>query len=173
MLTLKTLAIFSAFAALIVIAALLRELLVNAGDGYVATPVLTPNELEFYGRLGRALPDYLVLPQVAMSALIKPKAPFGREKITAFNKISQQRVDFVICHRDLSVACVVELDDRTHNSGSSRTKDAERDARLASAGIPTLRFQSRNKPAETAIAQAVQDVVDAAAMVPQGRVEPI
>ena len=173
MMTFKTLAILCAFAALLVIAALLREWLVDAGDGYVATPLLTPNEHEFYGRLSRALPDYLVLPQVAMSALIKPKAPFGRERTTAFKKISQQRVDFVICHRDLSVACVVELDDRTHNSGRSRTKDAERDARLASAGIPTLRFQSRTKPAETAIAQAVQDVVDAAAMVPQGRVEPI
>jgi len=42
MMTFKTLAILCAFAALLVIAALLREWLVDAGDGYVATPLLTP-----------------------------------------------------------------------------------------------------------------------------------
>jgi very-short-patch-repair endonuclease len=51
----------------------------------------------------------------------------------------------------LQLVAIVELDDRTHN----RVADAERDAFVASAGIRTLRFESRNKPTVEQIRAAV------------------
>ena len=44
----------------------------QAGDLYKAKPLLTDNEKEFYQRLKIALPDYQVLCQVALGALLQP-----------------------------------------------------------------------------------------------------
>lgn len=117
---------------------------------YQRRALLTPNEAEFRQRLCNALPGLLVLPQVALSGLIEPRAE-GQARLAAFRRISQKRVDFVIARADLSVLCVIELDDRTHN----KRRDAERDRMLESAGIPTLRYDSRRKPDEAALARAV------------------
>jgi hypothetical protein len=119
---------------------------------------MTGNELEFFGRLCRALPRELVLPQVAMSALIEPVSR-GKSYQSDFRRISQKRVDYAIFTRDLRLLAIVELDDRTHRAG----RDAVRDRMVASAGIRTLRFQSRRKPDEAQIRQAV---------FPQSRGEP-
>jgi hypothetical protein len=41
---------------------------------YMQKSILTDNELEFFWRLRRAMPDAYIFPQVAMSALIAPKS---------------------------------------------------------------------------------------------------
>lgn len=117
--------------------------------------VMTANEVEFYGRLARALPDCFVFPQVAMSALIAPRSTDKGESLAAFRAISQKRVDYALLAKDFSLVCVVELDDRTHD----KRKDARRDAFLASAGIKTIRWASSGKPSEALIQQTVQSVV--------------
>lgn len=114
---------------------------------YKAQPIMTPNEQEFFGRLVRALPDSFVFPQVAMSALISPKAKGRKAHLSAFRRISQKRVDYAVFTRALELVCVVELDDRTHDS----RKDAERDRMLKSAGISTVRWHSKRKPLEADI----------------------
>ena len=110
--------------------------------GLKARAVLTPNEQEFFGRLKRALPDYDVLAQVGMGALLTTTVA---ENHPAFwdlrSQFSQKIADFVVM-RGRSVIAVIELDDRTHD----KEKDARRDAMLASAGLRTLRFESRAKP---------------------------
>ena len=118
---------------------------------FKALPVMTPNEAEFYGRLSRALPDCFVCPQVAMSALVTPSSTNKSKHLAAFRSISQKRVDYALLAQDFSLVCVVELDDRTHD----RQRDARRDACLASAGIKTVRWESRGKPSETQIRQTV------------------
>lgn len=126
-----------------------------AGYRFRAQAVMTGNEAEFYGRLARALPECFVFPQVAMSALIEPRSMGRSRRLAAFRSISQKRVDFALLAKDFNVVCVVELDDRTHNP----LKDAKRDAWLASAGIRTIRWGSRNKPSEAAIRQAVLNLI--------------
>ncbi|MEX3968703.1 DUF2726 domain-containing protein [Paraburkholderia sp. EG286B] len=117
---------------------------------YRQQPILTANEAEFFRRVGRALPDVYIFPQVAMSALITPKSK-GKAGLTDFRLISQKRVDFAVYTAGLELLAVVELDDRTHN----RARDAKRDAFLDTAGIRTVRLQSRNKPDEREIRVAL------------------
>lgn len=42
--------------------------------------------------------------------------------------------------KDLSIVCVVELDDRSHRSENRKIKDAEKDYALKSAAIPLMRL---------------------------------
>lgn len=121
-------------------------LLRNRPFRYMPTSILTKNEMEFYGRLRRALPELLVLPQLSMAAVIRPNES-GKRWGGAFARIAAKRIDFTICKADLSVVCVIELDDRTHN----KAKDAVRDTMLTSAGIVTIRYESRQKPTEPKI----------------------
>lgn len=121
------------------------------GPKYKATSIMTANELEFFRRLSKAIPEAFVFPQVAMSALMAPSDGDGKRRMAAFRQISQKRVDWAVYSRDMTLLCVVELDDRTHN----RQQDALRDAMLASAGIKTLRWESRNKPEVREIRSAV------------------
>lgn len=122
---------------------------------YKAIPIMTENEKEFFFRLQRALPEYLVFPQVAMSALIEPKvARKSKQWHAAFNKIARKRVDYCIYDKSLKLITLIELDDRMHK----RSQDKERDLNTGDAGIPTLRFQSKRKPDEAFIRKAVLTV---------------
>lgn len=129
---------------------LLRRLATLGQPQYRARSLLTGNEIEFFRRLRRALPQEYIFPQVALSALIEPRSR-NEKHLRDFRKISQKRVDYAIYTSDLQLVAIVELDDRTHN----RMADAERDAFVASAGIRTLRFESRNKPTVEQIRAAV------------------
>ena len=118
---------------------LLAARLVSPQHAYRRRPLVTGNELEFYMRLARAYPEGRVFPQVAMAALIEPAAGSDKAKLSAFRQISQKRCDYIITNLRLEVLVVVELDDSTHDA----KLDAQRDRRLTSAGIPTLRWTSR------------------------------
>jgi len=122
------------------------------GPRVKARPILTDNEREFFARLRRALPDYEILPQVAMSALILPtisdrsSADYRRIR----NLYAQKVVDFVVCRpRSLAVVALVELDDITHHPA----RDAARDALLGEAGLTVVRWHSRRKPSLEEIAE--------------------
>ncbi|MFM0051497.1 DUF2726 domain-containing protein [Caballeronia grimmiae] len=117
---------------------------------YRAVPLLTSNEKEFFERLRRALPEALIFPQVAMSAIIEPISN-GKQGTIDFRRISQKLVDYAVYDRQLALVAVVELDDRTHDAA----RDAVRDGYLASAGIRTIRFQSKAKPDENGIRAAL------------------
>ena len=96
----------------------------TSGSGvlYRSRELMTPNEIEFFGRLNRALPGLNVFPQVSMAALIEPTATKRTARWTAaFNRIQAKRVDFVIADQMGKVRAVVESDDRTHNSQRTRT----------------------------------------------------
>ena len=139
--------------------ALVHDFLSGAGRSgrlpYKRRPVMTDNELDFHRTLRSALPagNWELWPQVSMAAFVAPinegaaKDPAQRKQFwAAYGKIANSRVDWVVA-RHGEAFCVVELDDRTHE----RAKDVERDAIVASAGLPTLRFQSRRKPDENMI----------------------
>ncbi len=124
---------------------------------YRSTPILTANEQEFFQRLLKAYSEGFIFPQVGMAALITPNEKDRKRWGMAFAKISQKRVDFAIYDEALSLICIIELDDKTHDL----QKDRARDALTQSAGIRTLRYLSKAKPSIkqlnadiTAVAQA-------------------
>lgn len=116
--------------------------------------LLTPNELEFLSRLEAAAPELRFFPQVAMGALLDPAVP--RSDVKAYFRhrgmFSQKIVDFVAQRRsDGAIDAIIELDDRTHDSG----KDAKRDEMLKSAGYSIVRWHSKTKPDIAAIRTAL------------------
>lgn len=140
-------------AAIVVLAVLATVMKAMEGKTrYKARQIMTPNEIEFFRRLHAALPGHWIFTQVAMSALIQPDMGQGKAYMSAFGRIAQKRVDYAIYDDYMNLVAVVELDDRTHN----KRNDAIRDAYMASAGIRTIRFESRRKPDAEAIRQAVQ-----------------
>lgn len=123
---------------------------------YKIQPIMTGNEIEFFNRLQRALPDMHIFPQVAMSALIAPDLPRkSKHYLAAFGRIAQKRIDYVVCKKDMAIVCLVELDDRSHDA----KKDQLRDAYTNSAGLQTIRWTSKSKPQELEIADAVGKIV--------------
>ena len=105
---------------------------------YKPRRLLSAPEAVLFLRLQQALPNHFVLTQVSMHRVLV--ATSGGK--AAHNAIAQKAIDFVICRKDFSVACVVELDDASHR----KDRDAARDALLASAGIATVRFEARAMP---------------------------
>ena len=144
--------VFAAVAALLFAAVLGRKARTYA---YQPRKLQTDAETEFFERLLMALPGEHIYPQVAMSALIEPAGGSVRLRLEAFRKISQKRVDYVVCDAKHSVVCVVELDDRTHKMA----RDRLRDALLKSAGIATLRWEARRMPASHEIRAVLAPLV--------------
>lgn len=112
------------------------------GHRYEPCPIMTRNELEFFRRLEMAHPNGYVFPQVSMAAVMRPASGNDQQRLAAFRAISQKRIDFAIYSHHMELLCVVELDDRTHNPRN----DEIRDRMLATAGIRTIRWDSRKKP---------------------------
>jgi hypothetical protein len=121
------------------------------GHRYEPCPIMTRNELEFFRRLEMAHPNGYVFPQVSMAAVMRPVSGDEKRRLAAFRAISQKRLDFAIYSRSMELLCVVELDDRTHNPH----KDEIRDKMLATAGIRTIRWDSRQKPDVHEIKRAI------------------
>lgn len=133
---------------------------------FKAKTLLTPNELEFLGRLEEAAPELRFFPQVAMGALLDPAVPSSDRK--AYYRLrgmfSQKIVDFVAQRRDdATILAIIELDDRTH----SPDKDAKRDVMLQSAGYRIIRFHSKTKPAVEAIRAALYTTKSPSAVPPR------
>jgi hypothetical protein len=81
-------------------AVLLRAAIKPAGMNnlaYRSCRLQTENEIEFFGRIIQAVPEYHVFVQVSMAALIEPAfdktGRNHRQWWSAFGAISQQRVD--------------------------------------------------------------------------------
>lgn len=110
---------------------------------------LTQIEQKLFFHLSAAVPEYLILSQVALSRLVEVKRVPGSQ--TVRNKVSQKSVDFVVCDRSFRVLAVIELDDLTHDRLSRKRTDSDKDAALAAAGIRVIRWRVNSVPDRLAI----------------------
>ena len=81
--------------------------------------LFTPAERSFLGVLNQAVEDNaFVFGKVRVADVLKPSKDVSRKQWqTAFNKINSKHFDFVLCDKgDLSVLCVIELNDKSHDS---------------------------------------------------------
>jgi len=113
---------------LLIVALLLKNKKQGIDAQYEKNKVLfTPAERSFLGVLNQAIENNAVIfGKVRVADIIKPIGGLPRNKWQSlFNKISTKHFDFVICDKDnLSVLCVIELDDKSHNSKSRQKRDA-------------------------------------------------
>lgn len=113
---------------------------------YRRRSVLTGSELEFFHRLRRALPAFVICPQVAVTALLEP-AGIGKARKAALDLIVGKRVGYAVFDEDLELIAVVELD---HRARLVR-RETVRDGWFAGAGIKVIRFHAKHLPSETKI----------------------
>ena len=128
-----------------------------AGDTtrYYRKAVLSDVEQVLFQRLREALPDVVVLAQVALPAMIGLKKPVDRDYWALFNAIRAKHVDFVICNADFSVRAVVELDDGTHEREDRKKSDHIKNGAFAATGMPLIRFNVRQMPSVEQIRTAL------------------
>lgn len=116
--------------------------------------LFSPAERSFLGVLEQSLDSrYRIFGKVRLGDLVKPaKGLSNSKRTTAFNKINQKHVDFVICSAsDLAVIGAVELDDQSHGREDRAGRDAFVDQALATARIPIAHFSAKRT-------YAIQDV---------------
>ncbi len=119
--------------------------------------LMTPAERECYHALVAEMgQDYNFFPQVHLDSIVTPKDS-GKSRLFAFRHINQKSVDFVACDKKLlRPLFAIELDDKTHNLPSRRTRDIEVERILRDACIPLIRIPNRGSFDPKALAQEVQ-----------------
>jgi very-short-patch-repair endonuclease len=94
--------------------------------------ILSSNEQMTFLKLRKALPNYIVITRVALSALINSSGLVTR------NKINRCCVDFVVLDKGFKVISIVEVDSPNKNGNVS--KISERDTMLMEAGYSVVRY---------------------------------
>jgi very-short-patch-repair endonuclease len=115
------------------------------------SPLLSPPEQELYLKLVDALPDHIVLAQVAFSQMIRVEGGNDRENFRKRLTARQKVADFVVCDRAFRVVAVVECDDSSHDA----EKDRKRDEIVKEAGAPTIRWRATKLPNREEILKAI------------------
>ncbi|MEX0618613.1 MAG: DUF2726 domain-containing protein [Pseudohongiellaceae bacterium] len=119
----------------------------TAVSAYRLNPsLLSPAERSFFGVLSQAAGDsVLIFAKVRVADVIKPQSRQNKSNWQrAFNKISSKHFDFVLCHRnDLSIYCVVELNDKSHRAQSRKTRDRFLAGACESAGLQLLQVEAK------------------------------
>lgn len=115
--------------------------------------LLSERERALYRRLVQSLPDHIVLAQVQLLQVLNFKR--GRRTYAVLNRISQLSLDFLILSPDTRPIAAIELDDSTHVLGDRQRADANKSHAFKSAGVPLIRWNTKNLPDTAAIRAAL------------------
>jgi very-short-patch-repair endonuclease len=120
----------------------------------------TMAELKFYKTLQEIMGDkYYIFPKVRISDLIEAK--YSKTRYKWFNKIKSKHVDFLICDKDpITSKAIIELDDSSHSSISTKTRDQFVNEAFANAGIPTVHVRARSKYNKEDLIQQIKESYD-------------
>lgn len=123
--------------------------------------IMTKREEKFFLLLCDIFRDKCyVIPQIHLSALLDHRIK-GQNWKGAFAHINGKSVDYVLLRsRDLSVLCVVELDDSTHDTVERVERDREVEYMLSSANIPLVRLRSPENMSKQEIADSFAQVIN-------------
>ena len=104
----------------------------------------TPGGQAFFHALEQAVPQgHVVVPEVGMASLFDVKAREGRQ--SAFNRIAQKRIDYVVCERHfMRPVCAIELDDKSHQRADRQARDVFVDEMFRATRLPLLRIRARS-----------------------------
>ncbi|WP_018310881.1 DUF2726 domain-containing protein [Cupriavidus sp. UYPR2.512] len=146
---------------LVAISIVILSVLKSAGAGGTSSknfrfarrsPFLRQDEIHLYERLTAVLTDTHVFPQVAMSAFVQHK---GKSQ-AARNLFAQKYVDYLVCERKtMRPLYVIELDGASHCSDKAQKRDSQKNDVLASAGIPIMRYKSKDVDTRTILSDYI------------------
>lgn len=121
------------------------------GDEYEPrATLLTPTEQRFQSLIVQAVPQLTIAPQVQVSQVVRPVKSSRYQ--AALNRIDRKSLDFVLLDADSAIVAAIELDDRSHDNVRRQQADAVKDAAMASAGVPLLRYRAERMPTPDTIA---------------------
>lgn len=145
--------LFLVLIALVIVVSLLKIALARMGGAKfkLKTSLLRVPEQDMYRRLVAALPEHVVLAQVAFSQMLTVEGGSRDKNFRKFGTARQKVADFVICDKSFKVVAVVELDDSTHSSA----KDEKRDEIIREAGSKTIRWRATKQPGPDEIRRLV------------------
>jgi hypothetical protein len=164
---------------LVVVAAALKAKFRRPEDyPYTKKRVLfSPAERSFLGVLEQAVgPEYRVFGKVRVADIVEPQRGLdGGKRQGAMNRTLAKHFDFVLCaHSDLSVVCVVELDDQSHQAPKRQERDVFV-ARLCEAvSLPLLQIPARRAYSVPELRATVLGALGAPQeAMPESREEPV
>ncbi len=108
--------------------------------------LFSPAERSFLGVLNQAIGEHVqIFGKVRVADVITPKKGMPRSQWqVAFNKISGKHFDFLLCDKNnLSVLCVIELDDKSHNSKKRQERDAFLEGACDAAGLSLIQIPAQ------------------------------
>lgn len=132
---------------------------------YKKVPALfTPAERSFFGVLDQAAgKDFRLFAKVRVADVIFPNSGMSQSRRqTAFNKINRKHFDFVLCSPgDLSVVCVIELNDKSHEQKDRQDRDAFLQRTCQSAGVPLVFFQAQHAYSPIEVSAKIAEAISA------------
>lgn len=105
--------------------------------------LFSPAERSFLGVLEEAIGrEYRVFGKVRVADIVEPQRGLDRSnRQKALNRTAAKHFDFVLCApSDLSVVCVVELDDQSHQARRRQERDAFLAGLCAAISLPLLQL---------------------------------
>ena len=144
---------------------------------YIVTRALfSPAERSFLGILEHAIgPEYRVFGKVRVADIVEPQRGLDRShRQAAFNRTAAKHFDFVLCAQtDLSVVCVIELDDRSHQAQRRQERDAFLAGLCAAISLPLVRISVQRTYSVPEVRAKVEGALSAwEQAMPGGRAEP-
>lgn len=124
--------------------------------------LLTNAEHSFYKTLVNAKPiNSVIFCKVRVADLLKPHSYKNRsEWQIAFNKISAKHFDFVLCNAEtLDVMCVIELDDKSHNTAKVKDRDLFLDKACSGAELKLIRFKAQKNYQVDSIRNSIKEEI--------------
>jgi hypothetical protein len=137
----------------------------NAAENHRYTKISrlsSPAERSFLGILSLAAgEDTQIFAKVRVADVITPiKGSSKSQWQIAFNKISSKHFDYVLCDKnDLSIMCVVELNDRSHHSKNRRDRDAFLTTACQSAGLPLIMIPAKRTYTVHEVSAALEGIL--------------
>ena len=135
-----------------------------------AGPLLSAAELNFYRVLSEVVqhwndsngkPVAVVMSKVRVLDLVDVKKGLDRSSYqSAFNRIRAKHVDFVLVRpADMSVMCVIELDDSTHRQKKVQERDRLMDSIYGAVGLPIVHVACRRKYVKEELAGVIREAM--------------
>lgn len=134
-----------------------------------AGPLFTPAERSFLGVLDQAVAGRArVFGKVRVGDVLSPRKGLQKgASSTARNKIDRKHFDFVLCDpSDLSVLCVIELDDKSHHAKSRKERDDLLVGACKAASIPMIQVSVKAAYTISNIVELLSEVLHTSEAVP-------